>query len=1364
MSVITVAEINVAFRATTDDFDRKNLSVQTGLRKTAIVAEETSESLLHMAAAASFSGSALEAASVQGVTYNRVTLDASKASQILSGSLADATKMAVSLESGLDVTTVAARSAAASFGLADKAAVDMGIAAAAAKVEVQGLGRAFGSNSATAYAGKLDAGSLAASALRHEVTLTNAQVAALNQQLGQAKSTGFPLPQRGVAGGPGSGLASKSISMARNVGSGLTTSVTAPLLAVDALSLKVATDFDAAMAKVEGLGGVSTKEAKVWSDAILAMGPEIGKSPRELADALLYVASEGQRGAKALETLRYAGMDSATGMGKTADIARAIVFAMHDYASSNLTAAQASDVLVAATRVGNFQVDALSKSLGRVLPVAANMKVPFDQTAAAIASITRAGAPVTQAVTDVVRVMATFEKPTVATAKALDAMKLNAASVRVEMQNDLLGALLRVQDASKGNSEQFAKVFGSAKAFSGTLALLGGNLKETRANFDSVAKSAGASADANAKGAQSMARENAKTEASLESMGIAIGRDLMPVLKEVEGDVRDVTKAFMLLDPQTRSNIVRWSLYAAALGPVISGGAKVAGGIKDIIMLRSAYTAAQAAMAAANAATGASATAATAATGGLAASVGGLIALAATPIVFTVIMAKIAQDFTNQADEARAANTKGYSALHYQTVQRARGILRTGGQKALLDAVNTPPNINNYLENKPAQPTISKADALQAEQDEKNARMYGQYQASRDASQTKYEAQNDAAAKRVAEAARLAALATGSGLPPKRTRGGRSGGAGSQTDPLDFYREESYQLAKSAALVGDSSKSASLGYDIAHKHLDGYNDALKEGKNALANNILEAAKHNLNLTYTQERAEKSAKAQEDVKDAIQKAQEAANQATQNAKDAGAAEIPAKSRNDYIHEAARQSFGKGFASLTDPKAKDAVLQAAAAAQEIDRIAWAKETAEVAKQFADNRDDAVKKGADRIASVAQKRAEDLAKQATQYQDLLNKLNDKRDEGNAATSLSARRAQYVKEQSGSLDSTGDLAKDLERQASVAAATGQAFDATPVRAFRDEMRQLTREWGDLKGQTDAARFAAIRFDADGLERMSVSSARTVLDLQKLIEQERKFREQARQVGDAAGTALSDGMNAAMQNGVKSGIQAFFASINKAIQQAVIGGAARGLSSWVTRSIDARDPNRPKAAGDVQGGVFGAVGAAAKTVFGGGKDAALGANTRALTLLNLTLAKGALTGGIGAATSLAGLLTTPGGKGTLGTALAQGIGAMHFATGGHYEAGVPRITSEKGSELDIPDHSGNIFPADLTQRVMNMAKDNGSSGNAGNGQQAVSGGDTHVHNHFNPMFNISGPVDRRSTEQIARESFRMGQMSASSG
>lgn len=51
-------------------------------------------------------------------------------------------------------------------------------------------------------------------------------------------------------------------------------------------------------------------------------------------------------------------------------------------------------------------------------------------------------------------------------------------------------------------------------------------------------------------------------------------------------------------------------------------------------------------------------------------------------------------------------------------------------------------------------------------------------------------------------------------------------------------------------------------------------------------------------------------------------------------------------------------------------------------------------------------------------------------------------------------------------------------------------------------------------------------------------------------------------------------------------------------------------------------------------------------------------------------------------------------GSGTSGaTTLLSGKGIKFYASGGQYQAGVPRIVGENGPELDIPDHSGVIIP-----------------------------------------------------------------------
>ena len=145
-----------------------------------------------------------------------------------------------------------------------------------------------------------------------------------------------------------------------NFGANLTKYVTVPLAGAAVAVFKFGKDFEKELSKVVGLVGVSRDQVDAWGKDILELAPELGKAPRELADALFFVTSAGIRGAEAMEVLEMAGKASAAGLGETKTIADLVTSAMNAYGKENLSAAQATDIVTAAVREGKAEAAELA--------------------------------------------------------------------------------------------------------------------------------------------------------------------------------------------------------------------------------------------------------------------------------------------------------------------------------------------------------------------------------------------------------------------------------------------------------------------------------------------------------------------------------------------------------------------------------------------------------------------------------------------------------------------------------------------------------------------------------------------------------------------------------------------------------------------------------------------------------------------------------------------------------------------------------------------------------------------------------------------------------------------------------------------
>jgi len=82
----------------------------------------------------------------------------------------------------------------------------------------------------------------------------------------------------------------------KTFGRSMTQFVTLPMSLAGGAALKMYADFEFSMNKVVSLVGVARSQVNEWSKEVLALAPSVGKSPRELADALYFITSAGIRG------------------------------------------------------------------------------------------------------------------------------------------------------------------------------------------------------------------------------------------------------------------------------------------------------------------------------------------------------------------------------------------------------------------------------------------------------------------------------------------------------------------------------------------------------------------------------------------------------------------------------------------------------------------------------------------------------------------------------------------------------------------------------------------------------------------------------------------------------------------------------------------------------------------------------------------------------------------------------------------------------------------------------------------------------------------------------------------------------------
>jgi TP901 family phage tail tape measure protein len=376
-------------------------------------------------------------------------------------------------------------------------------------------------------------------------------------------------------------------SKASATGKKLTKNVTLPMGLVAGASIKMASDFEASMSKIESLVGLSAKEVEGFTEDVKNLSGETAQAPKDLADAMFFITSAGIRGAAATETLEAAAKAAAVGLGETATIADLATSALNAYGEENLSATSATDVMVAAVREGKLEASELAGSMGRVLPLASAMGVNFNEVGAAFAALSRTGTNAAEAATQVRGILASLLRPTKQSEEALTSMGLSSAELRAQLkEKGLLSVLKTLSVEFDGQSEKAAAVFGNIRALSGVMDLLGKNSASTEAIFANMTDTTGALDDAFAVTSETTAFKLQQAMADMKMAFVKIGEVLIPVIvpiiEKLAGVISTVADGFSKLTGPVKTATIAFIGLAAASGPaltILGGGSKMLGGL-----------------------------------------------------------------------------------------------------------------------------------------------------------------------------------------------------------------------------------------------------------------------------------------------------------------------------------------------------------------------------------------------------------------------------------------------------------------------------------------------------------------------------------------------------------------------------------------------------------------------------------------------------------------------------------------------------------------------------------------------------------------------------------------------------------------
>jgi TP901 family phage tail tape measure protein len=361
-------------------------------------------------------------------------------------------------------------------------------------------------------------------------------------------------------------------------GLSLSMAFTYPAIQYGRAALEEVTGFESSMAHTRALTGVGEQGTRIAAPQIIELSKELPQTARELADAYYFVASNGLKGSEAMKVLKASAVGAAGGLGETKDVADTTTSVLAAYRLEADKATSIVDALTAAVRVGKGEASQYAGAFAKVIPVAAQAGISFEEVAASMATMTRIGLSPSEAATAFRQMASNLFAPSKEAIKTMESLGTNPADLRNRMRTQGLAATLQqLMTASGGNIDILDKLVGNIRGLTGLLATAGNQASSYASNLDEIKKSAGDSAKANEAMAETVEYQWKRLLNAGKATLQQIGLKMLPQLREsvenvaeaMPGYMNEIIRVWEGLTPMGQNLLKAAGAFALLSGPIL---------------------------------------------------------------------------------------------------------------------------------------------------------------------------------------------------------------------------------------------------------------------------------------------------------------------------------------------------------------------------------------------------------------------------------------------------------------------------------------------------------------------------------------------------------------------------------------------------------------------------------------------------------------------------------------------------------------------------------------------------------------------------------------------------------------------------
>lgn len=213
------------------------------------------------------------------------------------------------------------------------------------------------------------------------------------------------------------------------VGTKMTKGLTVPIVAVGAVSLKMAGDFQQATNVLVTAAGESTKNLGMVRKGILDISTSTGTSWKQVTDGMYLLEKAGYRGAAALQVERVAAQGAREEGASLATVTQAMTSEMASYHVPASQAVKVMNEMKTAAGESKTTMELFAGSLSTVLPLASANKISFADIAGSLASLTQHGTSADEAAQELAFTMRGLSAPNQVAIKEMAQLGISSIDV-----------------------------------------------------------------------------------------------------------------------------------------------------------------------------------------------------------------------------------------------------------------------------------------------------------------------------------------------------------------------------------------------------------------------------------------------------------------------------------------------------------------------------------------------------------------------------------------------------------------------------------------------------------------------------------------------------------------------------------------------------------------------------------------------------------------------------------------------------------------------------------------------------------------------------------------------------------------------